>query len=212
MPTQKEVGTLRFAHPTQRDVNHMTLLIIAIAVFLGIHLVPTLPHLRDRLIGRLGQTGYRIAFALASTAGLVLLVWACSKAPVIQVWSPPSWTRWVAIVLMLPAFIFLVAAYVPGKIKEKLKHPFLVAIKTWALAHLIANGDLASMILFASFLAYAVYDRITLKHREETRLIPVPATGAPFNDIVAVVLGTALYLVFLFWLHPMLIGTAPLPQ
>lgn len=190
----------------------MTLLIVAIAVFLGIHLVPTMTALRDRLIGRLGQTGYRVLFALLSTASLVLLIFAFAKAPVVTVWSPPAWTRWVAVVLMWPAFIFLVAAYVPGKIKEKLRHPFLVAIKTWALAHLIANGDLASMILFASFLAYAVYDRITLKHREETRLIPVPATGPPLNDVVAVVLGTVLYLVTLFWLHQLLIGVSPIPQ
>ena len=135
----------------------MTLLIVAIVIFLGTHLVPTLA-LRGRLVERLGETGYKVAFSLLSIASFVFLVWAFAKAPVVQVWSPPSWTRWVAIVLMLPAFIFMVAAYVPGKIKEKLKHPFLVAIKTWALAHLIANGDLASIILFGSFLAYAVYD------------------------------------------------------
>ena len=88
---------------------------------------------------------------------------------------------------MLPAFIFLVAAYVPGQIKAKLKHPFLVAIKTWALAHLIANGDLASIVLFGSFLAYAVYDRITLKRRQPTSLIGVPGTGGPRNDLIAVV-------------------------
>ncbi len=151
-------------------------------------------------------------FALLSTASLILLVFAFAKAPVVQVWSPPDWTRWVAIVLMLPAFVFMVAAFVPGKIKERLKHPFLVAIKTWALAHLIANGDLASMILFASFLAYAVYDRITLKHREGTSLIPIPATGPPLNDVVAVVLGTVLYLMILFWLHQLVIGVSPIPQ
>src|SRR6476620_5863606 len=156
----------------------MTLLIVAIVIFLGIHLVPTLP-LRGRLVQRLGETGFKVAFSLLSIASFVFLVWAFAKAPVAQVWSPPSWTRWVAIVLMLPAFIFMVAAYVPGKIKEKLKHPFLVAIKTWALAHLIANGDLASIILFGSFLAYAVYDRITLKRRQPTSLIGVPGTGGP---------------------------------
>jgi uncharacterized membrane protein len=101
---------------------------------------------------------------------------------------------------------------VPGQIKVKLKHPFLVAIKTWALAHLIANGDLASIILFASFLAYAAYDRITLKRREATGLVTVPETGPPSNDVIAVVLGVVLYLAFLFWLHPLLIGTSPLPQ
>ena len=114
---------------------------------------------------------------------------------------------------MLPAFIFLVAAYVPGKIKAKLKHPFLVAIKTWALAHLIANGDLASIILFGSFLAYAVYDRISLKHRQETRLIPIPASGAAVSMTSSPwCSATVLYLVFLFWLHQLLIGVSPIPQ
>ena len=144
----------------------MTLLIIGIVVFLGIHLLPTVPGLRDKLAARLGENGYKALFSLLSIAGFALLVWGFATAPVIQVWTPPAWTRWVAIALMLPAFIFLVAAYVPGEIKAKLKHPFLVAIKTWALAHLIANGDLASIVLFGSFLAYAVYDRITLKRRQ----------------------------------------------
>ena len=118
----------------------------------------------------------------------------------------------MAIVLMLPAFIFLVAAYFPGRIKSALKHPFLVAIKTWALAHLIANGDLASIILFGSFLAYAVYDRIALKRRETTGLVVAKGPGKPQNDVIAVVLGTVLYVVFLVWLHPLLIGAAVVPH
>jgi uncharacterized membrane protein len=191
----------------------MTLLIVAIAVFFGIHLVPTMTALRDRMIGRVGETGYRALFALLSTASLILLIYAFAKAPVVTVWSPPAWTRWIAIVLMLPAFIFLVAAYVPGRIKEKLKHPFLVAIKTWALAHLIANGDLASMILFGSFLAYAVYDRISLKTgRKPTSLIGTQGPAKPINDVIAVVLGTVLYVVTLFWLHGLVIGVSPIPQ
>jgi uncharacterized membrane protein len=190
----------------------MTLLIIGIATFLGLHVVPTRRGLRERLVARLGEGPYKGLFALLSGASFILLVYGFAKAPLIQLWSPPSWTRWVAIVLMLPAFIFLVAAYVPGQIKAKLKHPFLVAIKTWALAHLIANGDLASIILFGSFLAYAAYDRITLKRRKATGLVTVPATGPPSNDVIAVVLGLVLYLSFLFWLHRLLIGTSPLPQ
>jgi uncharacterized membrane protein len=190
----------------------MKLLIAAIVVFFAIHLVPTMTELRDRLIERLGQTGYRAAFAILSTASLILLIFAFAKAPAVTVWSPPDWTRWIAIVLMLPAFIFLVAAYVPGKIMEKLKHPFLVAIKTWALAHLIANGDLASMILFGSFLAYAVYDRISLKAgRKPTSLIGTQGPARPINDGVAVALGTVLYLVTLFWLHRLVIGVSPIP-
>jgi len=139
-----------------------------------------------------------------------VLVWGFARAPVIQVWSPPSWTRWVAIVLMIPAFILLVAAYVPGQIKAKVRHPFLVAIKTWALAHLIANGDLASIFLFGSFLLYAVYDRIAVKRREETGLITVPDTGPARNDVTSLVVGLLLYVAFLLWLHPLLIGTSPL--
>jgi len=190
----------------------MALLIIGIVVFLGIHLVPAFPHVREALIGRLGETGYKAAFALLSIAGFALLVWGFAVAPFVQVWSPPAWTRWVAIVLMLPAFIFLVAAYVPGGIKAKLKHPYLVAIKTWALAHLIANGDLASIILFGSFLAYAVFDRISLKGRQPRELMVSAAPGGARNDVIAVVLGGLFYVVFLIWLHPLLIGRAVVPH
>jgi uncharacterized membrane protein len=189
----------------------MTLLILGIIVFLGVHLLPTFPDMRDRLIGRLGENGYRAMFSTLSMLGFVLIVWGFARAPVIQVWSPPNWTRYVAMVLMVPVFILLVAAYVPGEIKAKVEHPFLVAIKTWALAHLIANGDLSAIILFGSFLAYAVFDRITLKRRPETGLVTVAETGPARNDLIAAVGGLILYVVFLVWLHPLLIGTSPLP-
>lgn len=190
----------------------MALLILGIFVFLGVHSLPTSPHYRGKLVSWLGETGYKVAFSLLSIAGFVLLVWGFASAPVVKVWSPPAWTRWVAIVLMLPAFIFLVAAYVPGRIKAALKHPFLVAIKTWALAHLIANGDLASIILFGSFLAYAVYDRIALSARPTVELIGTAARGGARNDVIAIVLGAVLYLVFMVWLHPLLIGRAVVPH
>jgi uncharacterized membrane protein len=190
----------------------VTLLIVGIIAFIGVHLLPTFPHFRETLIARLGQTGYRVLFAVLSIASFSLLVWGFAQAPVIQIWYPPPWTRWVAIVLMVPAFIFLVAAYVPGRIKERVKHPFLVAIKIWALAHLIANGDLASIILFGSFLAYAAYDRIMLKGRKPTTLIGTAAEGGARNDLIAVVLGVLSYVVFLVWLHPLLIGRAVLPR
>jgi uncharacterized membrane protein len=184
----------------------MTLLIVGIVLFLGIHLLPSFPQFRAGLVKRIGETGYKIFFSVLSIAGFVLLIWGFAEAPLIQVWSPPPWTRWVAIVLMLPAFIFLVAAYVPCRLKAKLKHPFLAAIKTWALAHLIANGDLASIILFGSFLAYAVYDRIALKGRKPTALVETPGLGPARNDLIAVVIGVLFYVVFLVWLHPLLIG------
>jgi uncharacterized membrane protein len=188
----------------------MTLLIIGIVLFLGLHLLPTVPDLRNRLIGRLGEKGYKGLFAALSLATFVLLVWGFARAPVTQVWNPPAWTRWIAIVLMIPAFVLLVAAYVPGEIKSKVKHPFVDAISSWALAHLIANGDLASIILFGSFLAYAVFDRITLKRRAATGLVTVLDVGPARNDVISVVGGLLLYVVFLVWLHPLLIGTSPL--
>ena len=184
----------------------MILLIIGIVAVIGIHLLPAFPDLRDRLIERLGKNGYRIFFSVVSTLGLVLLIWGFAKAPFIQIWSPPGWTRHIAMLLMLPVFVLLIAAYLPGRIKAAVKNPFLDAISTWALAHLIANGDLASIILFGSFLAYAVFDRIRLKRRAATGLVTVPETGPPRNDVIAVVGGLALYGVFLVWLHPLLIG------
>jgi len=189
----------------------MTLLIIGIIVFLGVHLLPTLSDLRGRLIARMGEGGYRALFSILSLLGFVLIVWGFAKAPVIHVWTPPNWTRYVAILLMVPVFILLFAAYPPGEIKSKVKHPFLVAIKTWALAHLIANGDLASIILFGSFLAYAVFDRIALQRRQPGGHVALAETGLPRNDIIAVVGGLILYVVFLVWPHPLLIGTSPLP-
>jgi uncharacterized membrane protein len=184
----------------------MTLLIVGIIVMIGIHLVPTFPDVRDRLIAGLGTMGYRVLFSIVSTLGLVLLIYGFARAPVVQIWSPPDWTRYVAMVLMIPVFILLIAAYVPGQIKAKVKNPFIDAISTWALAHLIANGDLASIVLFGSFLAYAVYDRITLKRRAAAGLVTVAETGPPRNDLIAVVGGLAFYVIFLVWLHPLLIG------
>ncbi len=191
----------------------MTLLIIGIIVLIGIHVVPAYPELRDRLIERFGVNGYRVLFSVVSSLGLVLLIYGFAHAPYLQVWTPPSWTRHVAMLLMLPVFILLLAAYLPGEIKAKVRHPMLAAVKFWGLAHLIANGDLASMILFGSFLAYAVFDRIALKRRPAGELPFVPdAATARRNDIIAIIGGLVLYVVFLVWLHPLLIGVAVVRQ
>jgi uncharacterized membrane protein len=189
----------------------MTILILGIIVLIGIHFVPAFPEFRDRLMARLGKNGYRALFSIVSTLGLALVVWGFAKAPVVQIWYPSAWTRHLALLLMLPVFPLLFAAYLPGKIKAKVRHPMLAAIKFWALAHLIANGDLASIILFGSFLAYAVLDRILLKRRAgaEPVLAASEAEGRR-NDLISIGAGLALYVAFLFWLHPLLIGVSPL--
>ena len=123
----------------------------------------------------------------------------------IEVWSPPIWTRHLAIPLVWLAFICLVAAYVPGDIKRVLKHPMLVGVKLWALAHLLANGDLGSMVLFGSLLAWAVFDRISLKHRTDPGGPPIPVGGRK-NDAVAILIGTILFAAFGYVFHPLWIG------
>lgn len=189
----------------------MALLIVGIIAFLGLHLLPTCRGTRERLIEKLGENGYKASFSIASILAFVLLVYGFATAPIIQIWVPPVWMRHLAMLLMIPAFIFLAAAYLPGRIKTAVKHPMLTAIKTWALAHLLANGDLAGILLFGSFLAYAVYDRIALKHRKPSEVIETPGPGGPRNDIIAVVLGLVFYAVFLIWLHPLLIGKVVVP-
>ena len=189
----------------------MTILILGIIVLIGIHFVPAFPDLRDSLMARLGRNGYRALFSVVSLLGLALVVWGFAKAPVVQIWAPPVWTRHLALLLMLPVFPLLLAAYLPGKIKAKVRHPMLAAIKFWALAHLIANGDLASIILFGSFLAYAVVDRILVKRRGGAELVlAVSEADARRNDLISLGAGLALYVAFLFWLHPLLIGVSPL--
>ena len=183
----------------------MALLLIGLITFLGLHLVPSLPELRSSLVRRLGgENAYRGAFAVLSIATLALLVWGYAQAPFIAVWTPPLWTRHLALPLMALAMIALVSAYLPGRIKQRLKHPMLVAIKIWALAHLLANGDLASMLLFGGFLAYGVIDRILAKRRG-TAMPALPARAAR-NDVIAVVAGLALYAVIVLWLHALVIG------
>jgi len=187
----------------------MIVLILGILIFIGVHLVPTSPQARKGLAGQLGEAQYKIAFSVASLIGFALIIWGFGMArhsgANVQLWTPPTWTKHIAFALMWPAFVLLVAAYVPSRIRDKAKHPMLAAIKVWALAHLLANGDLAGLILFASFLAWAVYDRISVKKRGA--LGPLGAKhGGATQDIIVVVVGTVAYLAMLFWGHAWLIG------
>lgn len=184
-------------------------LILGLLLFFAVHLVPTSPSLRDGLIERFGETAYKIGFAVLALLGLVLIVVGYHKLQVMPgknpvLWDPPAWTRHIAYLLMVPAMIFLVTAFVPSRIRTALKHPMLAAIKTWALAHLLVNGDLGSLALFGGFLAFAVYDRISVKRRPGT-LPPAPLASA-INDVLVVLGGLALFAVILVWGHGVLIG------
>jgi len=185
-------------------------LTLGLLLFFAIHLVPTSPGLRQGLADRFGENAYKAAFSALSLAALVLIVLGYHKLQLMpgknpQLWSPPDWTRHIAFLLMLPAMILLVASLVPSRIRTRAKHPMLAAIKFWALAHLIANGDLGSLVLFGSFLAFAVYDRISVKRRATAGALG--ATSAPpINDAYVVAGGLALYAFMLFWGHGALIG------
>lgn len=187
----------------------MLILVLGILLFLAIHLVPTSPSLRAGLVDRFGEGAYKVGFSILSLIGFALIVVGFHKLQVMPgknpiIWDPPTWTRHIAFLLMIPAMILLVAALIPSRIRTAAKHPMLAAIKFWALAHLLANGDLGSLVLFGSFLAFAVYDRISVKRRPGR--VPPPAPASAFNDVIVVVLGLALYAFLMFGGHGALIG------
>ena len=180
--------------------------ILGLVVFFATHLFITFRGARADAIAKLGLNGYRALFALVSIAGLALIVWGFGQyhahAPLI--WSPPAFMRHFTVGLMLFAVIFFTAAFIPSHIKAKLKHPMLAGGKTWALAHLLSNGDLGSILLFGAFLAWGVYARIAAKKRGDLGTTTAPAGHT--NDILVVVIGIVIYLALGYAFHPMVIG------
>jgi uncharacterized membrane protein len=182
--------------------------IAGLVLFLGVHTLTTQRDLRGRMIASLGDGTYKVLYSLASAVGLALIVWGFAKYRAtgwIDVWTPPLAMRHLTAALMLPAVILVVASYVRGRIYTTLKHPMLTGVKLWAAAHLLANGDLGSIILFGSFLAWAVFDRISLKRRSDAGGPPIPVGGAT-NDLIAIAVGVIAYLALAFAFHPVVIG------
>ncbi len=188
----------------------MTVLIVGLILFLGVHSLSIVnASWRQSMVARYGATAWLGLFSLVSLAGLALIAWGYGLArlePVV-LYTPPHWLRHVSLLLLVFVFPLVLAAYLPGRIQKFTKHPMLVAVKLWAVAHLLANGMLADVLLFGGFLAWAVVDRISLKRREVNP--PPSAPPSKWNDLIAVVAGLALYLVFMFGGHLMLIGVAP---
>jgi uncharacterized membrane protein len=183
------------------------LLIIGLMLLLGTHVFVTMRGTRGRLIAGMGESAYKIGFSLVAIFGIVLIAKGFGYYRLLEwtdVWYPPAWTRHLAVVLVCPAIIFVVAAYIPSHIQATLKHPMLAGVKLWAAAHLIANGDLGSIILFGSILAWAVFDRIAVKRRGDLGCKPVALNWR--NDVVVVVVGTIFYLALALIFHPLVIG------
>lgn len=186
----------------------LILLIAGLALFLGTHLVTTQRGFRARLIGAMGEGGYKAAYVIASLAGIALIAYGYGlyrATSWIDVWYPPVWLRHLALVLMWPAIVMIAASYLRGRIYTTLRHPMLAGIKLWAVAHLLANGDLGSIILFGSVLAWAVFDRISLKSRDDPGAPQIPVGGAR-NDALAIGAGTVAYLALALVFHPVAIG------
>src|SRR6202030_4023771 len=188
----------------------MAVFIAGLVLFLGVHSVAIFaPELRTRALGRWGEGVWKAGYGLTSLIGFALLVYGfgvARQSPVV-LYVPPHWMRHVTMLLMLPVFPLILAAYLPGRIKTAAKHPMLAAVKFWAFGHLLANGLLADVLLFGGFLAWAVADRSSLQRRTQTIHNAPPRR---LHDLIAVVLGLALYALFIGWAHVRLFGVSPL--
>jgi uncharacterized membrane protein len=194
--------------PVEEDAMGLLVMILGLVLFLGVHVLTTQRGLRARLIAASGEGGYKGGYSLVALLGLALIVWGFADYRAtgwVDVWFPPTALKHITVALMLPAVILVAASYIRGRIYLTLKHPMLAGVKLWAAAHLLANGDLGSIILFGSFLAWAVFDRISLKGRSDPGAPPIPVGGIG-NDLIAVAVGVVAYLALAFVFHPVVIG------
>lgn len=192
----------------------MTLLVAGLLVFLGVHSVGIVaPRWREAQVARLGLMPWKGLYSAVSAVGLVLVVvgFGLARQNPVVLYAPPVWTRHLALLLMVPVFPLLIAAYLPGRVQQAARHPMLVAIKLWAIAHLLANGMLHDVLLFGALLVWAVADRIAVKRRAAPwqRMMP-DVKPAPGNDIIVLVAGLGVYVAFLYGLHRLLFGVSPI--
>lgn len=189
----------------------MILLILGLVLFFGVHSVSIVNRpWRDRMVARLGEWPWKGLYSLVAIPGFILICWGYGSArqdPLV-LYQSPAWLRHVALLLMVPVFPLLFAAYLPGRIKTAAKHPMLAATKFWALAHLLVNGTLADVLLFGGFPVWASVDRIAVKRRPQS---PTPATAAfGVPDVIALAGGLGVYVLFIVWLHAKLLGVSPI--
>ena len=191
----------------------MAYLILGLVLFLGVHSVRIVAEgWRTRTLARLGEGPYKGIYTLISLVGLGLIVWGfgVARETPTMLWMPPRGMRHAAALLTLIAFVLLAAAYVPrNAIKARLHHPMVLAVKTWALAHLLANGSLSHVILFGAFLAWGVANFIAARKRDRALGMSYPA-GTPGGTAITVVLGVVAWAAVSFWLHGVLIGVRPM--
>lgn len=192
----------------------MAMLVFGLVLFLGVHSTRIVADgWRSQVVARVGDKPWKAVYALLSIAGFVLIVYGYGMArqqPVLLWPQPPVAMRHIAALLTLVAFVLLVAAYVPGnQLKAKLHHPMVLSVKVWALAHLLSNNTLADLLLFGSFLAWAVADFASSRRRDRaTGKVYPPGSGT--RTAIALVVGVVAWAAFAFWLHPLWIGVRPM--
>jgi uncharacterized membrane protein len=190
----------------------MTALILGLVLFLGVHSTRIVAEeFRMRQIARLGANGWKGLYSLASLAGLALIVYgfALARQQPVALWATPAWLRHAAAPLTLMSFVFVSAAYVPGNgIKARLQHPMVLGVKVWALAHLLANNSLADVLLFGSFLVWAVFSFRAARARDRAANT-VRRASALSRTLATVVIGSAAWVAFALWAHAALIGVRP---
>ncbi|MDP2817454.1 MAG: NnrU family protein [Polaromonas sp.] len=191
----------------------MVMLLLGLVLFLGVHSTRIAADgWRSAMVGRFGEMPWKAVYALLSIAGFVLIVWGfgLARQQPVQLWMPPRGMRHLASLLTLIAFVLLAATYVPrNAIKARLHHPMVLAVKVWALAHLLANGNLAHMVLFGSFLVWAALSFRAARARDRVAGT-VYAPGTTAGTVTALLVGVAGWAVFAFWAHGALIGVRPI--
>lgn len=190
----------------------MTLLVLGLILFLGVHSARVVAEpWRQRFIAERGEMAWKGLYSMIAIAGLVLLVIGYGQArqqPMV-LWGSPTWVRHVAALLTLASFVMIAAAYVPkNHIKAALKHPMVLGVKVWALAHLIANNTLADLLLFGGFLVWAVLSFRAARARDRAAGTVYPA-GIGLRTAIVLLLGTGAWVAFALKLHLALIGVAP---
>ena len=191
----------------------MLILLIGLIIFLGVHCIPTFTVYRSSLIERFGLLTYKIAYSLTAIVGLFLVVlgyYNTSLLPSVLLYVPPIGLRHLMLLLMLPVFVLFFSSFGSGYIKQAVKHPMLLSIKIWAFSHLLVNGKVESIVLFGSFLAWAIYDRISMKRRDALKESPQNSSNMPNikADIIASVAGLLLYFLFVWKLHLWIFGVS----
>jgi len=187
----------------------MALLIIGLLLFLGIHSISIFAlDFRNRQIEK-NHLAWKAGYSIIALIGFFLIVqgYAQAKLEPTLLYVTPPWLGHVSALLMLPVFILFIAPYFPGKIRAVTKHPQLIAVKLWAVSHLLVNGMLADVVLFGAFLTWAVVDRISMKTRSTQPAHHLPRSTV--NDVIIVVLGLGFYGIFAMYLHQRLIGIPP---